>query len=173
MATQGASIALAPADLGARLIAVVIDSLVLGVVYLILITFIAIGAVIQGDVNIIALASRSVLFALIGAAYFAYGWTKWKASPGQRVMGLQTVNADDGRALTGTQALTRWAYLFGPSAFASLFTQADQVGGFVSFVVQVLVLVYYIYLYRTANADPRRQGFHDKQVGSIVVKVAA
>ena len=88
-------------------------------------------------------------------------------------MGLRTVKAEDGQALSGMQALTRWAYLFGPSAFASLFTQPEQVGGFVSFVIQLLVLVYYVYLYRTASADPRRQGFHDKQVGSIVVKVAS
>ena len=173
MTTQTASLALAPADLGTRLIAVVIDGLVLGLVYLVLITIIAVGAVVQGDINIVAAASRSVLWALLSAAYFAYGWTKWKASPGQRAMGLRTVKADDGQALSGMQALTRWAYLFGPSAFASLFTQPEQVGGFVSFVIQLLVLVYYVYLYRTASADPRRQGFHDKQVGSIVVKVAA
>jgi len=147
MTTQTASLALAPADLGTRLIAVVIDGLVLGLVYLVLITIIAVGAVVQGDINIVAAASRSVLWALLSAAYFAYGWTKWKASPGQRVMGLRTVKAEDG--------------------------QPEQVGGFVSFVIQLLVLVYYVYLYRTASADPRRQGFHDKQVGSIVVKIAA
>ena len=89
MTTQTASLALAPADLGTRLIAVVIDGLVLGLVYLVLITIIAVGAVVQGDINIVAAASRSVLWALLSAAYFAYGWTKWKASPGQRVMGLR------------------------------------------------------------------------------------
>jgi uncharacterized RDD family membrane protein YckC len=172
MTNQATASALAPAEMRARLIAYIIDAAILAVAYLVVITTIVIAAFVQGDTSIIAIASRSVLFALASLLYFGYTWTTMRASPGQRAMGIQTVNAADGATLTGTQAILRWAYLFGPSALASLFTNAQQVG-LLSFVVNVAVIAYYIYLYRTAANDPKRQGFHDRQTGTIVVKAAA
>ena len=45
----------------------------------------------------------------IQAGYFLWFWTAGRRStPGQRVFGLQIGNAFDGRALTMTQAMTRW-----------------------------------------------------------------
>ena len=174
MTNQAAVSALAPAEMRTRLIAYVIDAIILAVAYVVVITTIVVAAFVQGgDTAIIATASRSVLFALAGLLYFGYTWTTMRASPGQRAMGIQTVNAADGATLTGTQAILRWAYLFGPSAFESLFTNSQQVGGLLSFLVSVAVIGYYIYLYRTAANDPKRQGFHDKQTGTIVLKAAA
>ena len=45
----------------------------------------------------------------IQAAYFLWFWTGGRrATPGQRVFGLQVGNAFDGQPLTMTQAITRW-----------------------------------------------------------------
>ena len=167
------SAALTPAEISTRLIAYIVDAVVLSIVYLVLITAIVVGAFIQGDAGVTQALSRSILFALASFLYFGWGWTHWRATPGQRAMGVMTVNAADGSTMTWNQSALRWAYLFGPSAFESLFTNSQQVGGLISFVAGVAVLAYYVYLYRTSASDPKRQGFHDKQSGTIVVKAAA
>jgi uncharacterized RDD family membrane protein YckC len=166
-----ATSALAPAEIGTRVIAYIVDLIILGLVYLILVTVIAVGSAIQGDSTLAILATRSIIFAIVSVLYFGYGWTSWRASAGQRFLGLQTVNVD-GSTLNWNKAITRWAYLFGPSALQSLFGNADQIGGVLSFLVGCAVLAYYIYLLWTTANDPKRQGFHDKQSGTMVVKAA-
>ena len=37
-----------------------------------------------------------------------------RASPGQKVLNLETVNAADGATLTQPQAIRRWVFLWGP-----------------------------------------------------------
>jgi hypothetical protein len=56
----------------------------------------------------------------------------------------------------------------------SQFFNPDLVGAAVASLISLIVLGYYIYLlYMTAN-DPKRQGLHDKQAGSLVIaKMAA
>jgi uncharacterized RDD family membrane protein YckC len=150
-----ASTALAPAAIGARVVAFIIDAIVLGLCQVVL------GAIV-GDVSIVGGLTRAVIFAALGFAYFGYSWTAWRASPGQRMLGLVTVNEADGSTLNWSQATKRWAYLFGPSVLNSLRT-----GGLAAFV-GLVVLAYYIYLLYTAATDPRKQGFHDKQAGTLV-----
>jgi uncharacterized RDD family membrane protein YckC len=150
-----ASTALAPAAIGARVVAFIIDAIVLGLCQVVL------GAIV-GDVSIVGGLTRAVIFAALGFAYFGYSWTAWRASPGQRMLGLVTVNEADGSTLNWSQATKRWAYLFGPSVLNSLIT-----GGLAAFV-GLVVLAYYIYLLYTAATDPRKQGFHDKQAGTLV-----
>jgi uncharacterized RDD family membrane protein YckC len=161
--SAGAAPSLAPADMGPRIIAYIIDAVVLSIAYLILIAALPLpgGAV-----------TRSIIFALLSFGYFGYSWTKWRASPGQRVLALMTVRAD-GTTLTWNQSLMRFAWLFGPSVIGSLFGNADQVGGTLSFLLSLVVLGYYVYLLWTAFQDPKRQGFHDKQSDTMVVKAAA
>lgn len=165
LTVQTASAALAPATIGARVVAFIIDAIVLGVVQLVI-------ASIVGDVTIVGGVTRAVIYAAIGFAYFGYSWTAWRASPGQRVLGLMTVNAADGGTLTWNQATMRWAYLFGPSVLNTLF--GTQIGGGLGAIVGLIVLGYYIYLLYTAATDTRKQGFHDKQAGTLVaVRTAA
>jgi uncharacterized RDD family membrane protein YckC len=161
-ATPAAS--LAPADMGTRVIAYIIDAVILSIAYLILIAALPLpgGAIV-----------RSIIFAALSFLYFGYSWRTWRASPGQRVLTRMTVNATDGSTLTWNQSVMRFARLFGPSVVGSLFGNADQVGGTLSFILSLVVLGYYIYLFWTASQDPKRQGLHDKQSGSIVIKGAA
>lgn len=164
MTVQTASAALAPASIGARVVAYIIDAIVLFIVQLV------IGSIV-GDLTIVGGLARAVIYAAIGFAYFGYTWTAWRASPGQRVLGLMTVNADDGATLTWNQATKRWAFLFGPSVLNALF--GVQIGGGLGAIVGLLVLAYYIYLLYTAATDPRKQGFHDKQANTLVASKSA
>ena len=169
MSVQAASSALAPAAIGARVIAFIIDAIVLGLIQVIL-------ASIVGDTTIVGGLTRAIIYAVIGFVYFGYSWTAWRASPGQRILGLSTVNAADGSTLNWNQATMRWAYLFGPSVLNSLF--GTQVGGGLGAVGAGVPsarhgrcrrgFLYYIYLLYTAATDPRKQGFHDKQAGTLV-----
>ena len=58
--------------------------------------------------------------AAISLAYFVYTWTTMRASPGQKVFNLETVNAADGATLTQNQAIKRWVYLFGLYAVSGI-----------------------------------------------------
>jgi uncharacterized RDD family membrane protein YckC len=156
---QATSSALAPAAVVTRVIAYIIDAIILGILGIVVL------GIIVNDVTIVGSIIRAVIYAVLGFLYFGYTWTAWKASPGQRILGLMTVNAADGAALTWTQATMRWAFLFGPSILNSLF----QLGGGLSSIVNLIVLVYYIYLLYTTATDPRKQGFHDKQATSLVI----
>jgi uncharacterized RDD family membrane protein YckC len=158
---QAASSALAPAAIGARVVAFIIDAIVLALCQW------AIGGII-GDVSIVGGVTRAIIYAAIGFLYFGYSWTAWQASPGQRVLGLMTVNDADGAALTWSQAAKRWAFLFGPSVLNSLL----QFGA-LSALATLIVIGYGIYLLYTAATDPNRQGFHDKQAGTLVTVRAA
>jgi uncharacterized RDD family membrane protein YckC len=160
---QATSSALAPAAITTRVIALIIDAIILGLLSAVL------GALI-GDTTIVGGVTRAIIYAVLGFVYFGYTWTTWRASPGQRALGLMTVNAADGAALTWNQATMRWAFLFGPSVLNSLF----PVGGGLGSIVSLIILGYGIYLLYTTVNDPRKQGFHDKQANSLViVKTAA
>ena len=159
MTVTATTSALAPATIGARVVALVLDAIFLGICRLV------VGSVLS-DASIGAGIARAVIFAAIGFAYFGYTWTAWRASPGQRVLGLMTVNAADGATLTWNQATMRWAYLFGPTVLNSLF--GNQISGGLDALVSLVILGYYIYLLYTAATDPKRQGFHDRQTGTLV-----
>ena len=163
MTVQATSSALAPAAVVTRVIAYIIDAIILGILGIVIL------GIIVNDVTIVGSVIRAVIYAVLGFLYFGYTWTAWKASPGQRILGLMTVNAADGAALTWNQATMRWAFLFGPSILNSLF----QLGGSLSSIVNLIVLVYYIYLLYTTATDPRKQGFHDKQATSLVIAKTA
>ena len=158
MTVQATSSALAPAAVATRVIAFIIDAIILGLCSAV------IGAII-GDTSIVGGITRAIIYGVLGFVYFGYTWTAWRASPGQRILGLMTVNEADGAALTWNQATMRWAFLFGPSVLNSIF----PVGGGLGAIVSLVILAYYIYLLYTAATDPRKQGFHDKQATSLVI----
>ena len=163
MTVQVTSSALAPAAVVTRVIAYIIDAIILGILGIVIL------GIIVNDVTIVGSVIRAVIYAVLGFLYFGYTWITWKASPGQRILGLMTVNAADGAALTWNQATMRWAFLFGPSILNSLF----QLGGGLSSIVNLIVLVYYIYLLYTTATDARKQGFHDKQANTLVIAKTA
>ena len=161
------------ADLGIRIGAYIIDVLVVGILFVIIGGIIigivgGIGGFVGGLLSFIFLVAFQAAFTAI---YFIYGWTKLRASPGQKVLGLETVNAADGATLTQPQAIKRWLYLFG--VFVLLSALQLVVGSGLGSLFGLVSLGYLIYLLYTTNQNPKRQGYHDVQAETVVVKRTA
>jgi uncharacterized RDD family membrane protein YckC len=161
------------ADLGIRIGAYIIEAIIfgvaLGIFAAIVLGALALGAGFAGVVvGIILLVVFNLVFSAI---YFIYTWTRMRASPGQRVLGLETVNAADGATITQQQAINRWLVLFGPTALLSAVQWVA--GSTLGTLAGLVSLGYVIYLAYTTNKDPKRQGFHDHYANTVVVKRSA
>ncbi len=140
-----------------------------GIAYADLVTrIIAVAIVIAGAGWLIGLLF-AILWAVASIGYFVYTWTSMRASPGQRLLKLETVNAADGATLTQNQAIRRWAFLFGPAALANIASNLPG-GWFLGGLVGLAATVYAIYLLYTASQSSKRQGYHDVQSGTVVIK---
>ena len=149
------------ADLTSRIIAFVIDGIALGIVWSVVWSVIAGTLLFTVGFGILLVAGviLGLIWAAGSAAYFVYTWTRMRASLGQRVMKLETVNAGDGATLTQNQAIRRWAFLWGPrrwrrssaSAAASSSARSAACSGSLAFG-------YAIYLLYTVTAEPEAPG---------------
>ncbi len=157
------------ADLTNRIIAAVIDGVILWVVWAVVAGVVLSGIALSGGFGMLLIVGvvLGVIWAVGTAAYFVYTWTTMRASPGQKILKLETVNAGDGATLTRDQAIKRWAFLFGPTAAA---TVLSNVIGLVGTLLSLAALGYIIFLVYTISKDSRRQGFHDVQASTVVVK---
>ncbi len=157
------------ADLVTRIIAYVIDAIALGIVWSV------VWSVILGTVFLTAgfgmLLVAGLMLGLIWAAgslaYFVYCWTRMRATIGQRVMKLETVNAADGATLTQNQAIRRWAFLFGPAAAGIVL---GNILGLLGPLLSLAAFAYEIYLLYSASQSSKRQGYHDVQASTVVIK---
>ena len=161
------------ADVPSRIFAYIIDAIIMAVAFGILWT-ISLGLFLSsavggfGVLSFVWFVILLLIYAAGSAIYFIYTWTKMRGSPGQRVMGLETLNAADGAVLTQPQAIRRWLFLFGPMVLAQV---AGLMFGFLGSLIGLLGLGYVLYLLYTAANSPTRQGFHDVQASTVVVKV--
>src|SRR6476620_5251503 len=160
----GPAAGIAYADLTTRIVAYIIDVVILVIVgfvvnLVLLTTFIA--AIVTTGSALFLLLSVVVLVVdvLLAGIYFIYTWTNLKASPGQRILGMLTVSESDGSVLTFNQALARFVIMFAP--------------GFVGLILSLAGLACTIYLVYTTANDPKRQGFHDHYAHSVVIKPTA
>jgi uncharacterized RDD family membrane protein YckC len=162
------------ADVPTRIFAYIIDAIILGIAFAILYAIFGalfIGSLIGGFqfMLFVWFVVLLLIYAAGSAIYFIYTWTKMRGSPGQRVLGLETLNAADGAVLTQPQAIRRWLFMFGPFVLAQA---ASLMLGGLGLIVSLALFAYAVYLlYSTANS-PTRQGFHDVQASTVVVKVA-
>ncbi len=163
-AEPGPAPGVAYADLMNRIIALVIDAVILGVINFLFVILAGILAV--AGMGLLIGLFFGVIWAGINLVYFVYGWTRMRASYGQKFLNLETVNAADGATLTQNQAIRRWAFLWGPWALG---VAIPILGWLISF----LAFFYALYLLYTASQSPKRQGFHDVQSGTVVVKRVA
>ena len=162
------------ADLPDRIIAFVIDSIILGIVGFILstITTSILGENFGGvffNVRIPTFLSSlvaGVLLLAISAAYFIYTWTRMGgATVGQKVMKVSVRDATSGGPITQQQAINRWLFVGAPFAIWP-FTQWS----FLGWILWLLVVAYEIYLLVTTAQSPTRQGFHDVNAKTVVAK---
>lgn len=149
------------ADLTNRIIALIVDAVIVGVAGAI-VSFVF-GAIAVGGASILFLFVGGIVNAAISVVYFVYGWTKMRASFGQKFLNLETVNAADGATLTQNQSIRRWAFLWGPGAVIGIVP-------FLALFAWPLQVLYGLYLLYTTNQSPKGQGFHDLQAGTVVVK---
>ena len=166
------------ADTVMRVVAYIIDSIILGIaiaLVAIILGSIAFGIAVGGGfvISIIIVVVIAIIALLGSAFYFVYFWQTLRASPGQKILNLETVNAADGATLTREQAIRRWAFLFGPQVVASVFQFSGSVSnalGALGSLLGLLAFLYAIYLLYTVTQNPKRQGFHDVQASTVVVK---
>ncbi len=171
----GPTAGIAYADLSTRIIALIIDGVILAIVGIlvnsILLAILFTSLFTNTGLWFIGAVIVLVINVILGAIYFVYTWTTMKASPGQRVLGLMTVNEADGNALATNQAIGRYLVMFAPGYVASL--ASNVVGGALGLLLSLAGLGWSIYLLYTTANDPKRQGFHDKYAKSVVVKPIA
>jgi uncharacterized RDD family membrane protein YckC len=160
------------ADLTSRIIAYVIDAIGLGIVWSVVWSVIVGSLLLTSGFGMLLVAGvvLGLIWAAGSAAYFVYTWTKMRASLGQRVMKLETVNAGDGATLTQNQAIKRWAFLFGPAAAGIVL---GNILGLIGPLLSLLAFGYECYLLYTTSQSSKRQGFHDVQAATVVVKRVA
>jgi uncharacterized RDD family membrane protein YckC len=168
---------LALADLPDRIIAWVIDGIILSVAgYIVaLITTSVLGDNLLGFLGIGTYKTASVISVIVAlvimlaasGAYFWYMWTQMGgASIGMKVMKVSVHDATSGGAISQNQALMRWAILWAPPAvFWGLYGW-----NILTWLVWLLVIVLEIYLIVTTAQSPTRQGFHDKYANTVVAK---
>ena len=157
------------AGFGARLVAYIIDGIILAIIEGI-VSGILLGTsfAASGTIGYTSLVGAAVVSLVISAGYFIYTWTRMRASPGDRILGLMVLNAADGAPLTTNQATLRWLLLVGPGALGTLARYDVGTG----VLIGLLVFLWYLYLAWTTFTDARRQGFHDKYVQSVVVRAS-
>jgi uncharacterized RDD family membrane protein YckC len=164
------------ADFITRLVAFIIDGIVIGIAGYI-VQLIVYG-ILPFPIDLIVHAAAVLA---ISAGYFIYFWTTRRQTPGMIVMKLLVVEDGTGATLTQPQAIRRWIFLGLPLALSTLLQVSGGIGigivglgglGFLLtlvLIVALISLVYEFYLAYTTYQDPRKQGFHDKQVNTVVV----
>lgn len=179
-AAASAPEAVVTADFVTRLIAYVIDLVVIGVA-----TWIV--NAILGNLGFIGLVLTLVVDIAISAGYFIYLWTNRRATLGMQVMKLQVLRADDGGTLAQDQAIRRWLYLGLPSILSLAFAPLAGLAGLgaqgalaaaalvllLSPIVLIVSIAWMAWLAYQTNKDPDGQGPHDKAAASVVVKLTA
>jgi uncharacterized RDD family membrane protein YckC len=153
---------IAYADVVTRAIAAIIDGFIIGILFGVISIIGGIFAGIAG-LGLLFVLIFGLIWAALTAVYFVYGWTKMRASFGQKFLNLETVSAADGSTLTQNQAIRRWAFLWGPIAV-----------GYAIPIIGILIAMigglYQLYLLYTISQSPKRQGYHDVQAGTVVIK---
>ena len=189
---MGLPLAAPIAPLGRRSAAYVVDSLIIGLAYLVLgILFDAIfgplvaaspdgQALVVVAVNPLRVALELTATLIVDALYFAGSWSRWGATPAQRALRMRVLlehaagSAAAGSAHDASVALPleaasrRWAVLAVlPIAMGSL-----AGGGAIDLSVLAFVNgAWFLLLLASTVADPLRRGLHDRVAGTIVVPV--
>jgi uncharacterized RDD family membrane protein YckC len=204
---MGLPLAAPIAPLGRRSAAYLVDSLIIGLAYLVLgILFDSIfgplvaatpdgQALVVVAVNPLRVALELTATLVVDALYFAGCWSRWGATPGQRVLRIRVLleratgpagagSAGAGSAHDTSVALPleaagrRWAVLavlpIATGSLAGLPIATGSLAGSGAIDVSVLTVVngaWFLLLLASTAADPLRRGLHDRVAGTIVVPV--
>ncbi len=161
------------ADVPNRIIALIIDAIVLVIIGVAIGMILGIVGLSTGGFGSnagfeVGVLVYGVLGIIVNAAYFIYSWTAARATLGMKALGMQVGNAFDGKTLTMDQTLRRAVALWGPSTLAQFFVGVSGIGT----ILGLLAFLWVIYLLYTTATSPTKQGFHDKFANSVVVKAS-
>jgi uncharacterized RDD family membrane protein YckC len=160
------------AELPMRIGAYIIDAVILAICYFIVASAL-IGFLVFSGMWYITWVIIAVLYAAGSAIYFIWSWTHLRASPGQKILNLETVNAGNGATIKTEQAVRRYLFLFGPMLLAQVFSFGGFGYVFIGWLVSLAAFAYAIWLLYTVSQSTKRQGFHDVQATTVVVRRAA
>jgi uncharacterized RDD family membrane protein YckC len=109
-----------------------------------------------------------VLITLIGVGiqflYFVGFWTsRWQATPGMIGLKMRVVDANTGGELSLMQASKRWVAMGWPLSLMILVPVLQNAAGLAQFALNVI-------LFFSTVTNDRKQGFHDKFAGSLVIR---
>ena len=131
------------ADVPNRIVALIIDGIVLFVIYIVLaipLAIIGLSAGMQATrFDIVGSFVLGLIYFGISIAYFFYSWTRQRSTIGMRLLGMQVGNAFDGRTLTTDQAIRRAVALWGPSVVAQVFYPAPVIGSLLGLLALTLL----------------------------------
>jgi uncharacterized RDD family membrane protein YckC len=160
------------AELPIRIGAYIIDSIILFACFFVL-SIVIVAVFVFTGFWFIGWLITTALYIAGSAIYFIWSWTNLKASPGQKILNLETLNAATGKAITTDQAIRRYIFLFGPSLAAQVFSFGGFGFAILGTLVGLLAFIYVIYLLYTVSQNPKRQGYHDVQAGTVVIQRVA
>ena len=144
MGMAGGALAQPYAAFGWRLLAYVIDSLIIGI------PFGIVGAVIKAGSSTSGTYGLGGLEALVFVGYLTYMWSSRGQSVGMMALNLKVVDADSGGPITLAKALIRAVVLYAELLFCIC-------------IVGLVGALWMLW-------DPRRQAIHDKAAGTVVLK---
>jgi len=165
------------ADVPNRIIAIIIDAIIVGLVGFVIGIFLppvsqfnpnATGFGDLVTINPVGALLRAAVNLIVSGGYFVYMWTQMRGTVGMMVLGLQLGNETDGKSITINQAAIRWALLFGLGALGTALTGAPAIGALIGLANIVWVIVLLV----TTAQSPTKQGLHDRYAHTIMVKAA-
>ena len=161
------------ADTPNRVIAAVIDFIILGIVGFIVTTLTTsmLGDNLGGFFgnfrvpSLLSSIAAALIMLVVSGAYFIGMWTRMGgATVGMRVLKLTVRDASSGGPITQQQAINRWLLFGAPWALTWFY------GWGFGIIISLLALAWYVYLLVSIAQSPTRQGAHDKQGNTIVAK---
>ena len=163
------------ADVPNRIMALIIDIIVLSVIGFILALLFG-GLVTDpgaldspgGELDLVPFLVVLLLQLGLSLAYFGYLWTATGATLGMRLLGLRIGDETDGQPIGRGQAVTRWLLLGIPSVLASL---AAYVPDMIAVILSIVGVIWLLLLLYTMAQSPTKQGLHDRYAHTILVRV--
>ena len=135
------------ASAGSRLVAYIVDGIVLFVVFIVL--TIVLGVLAAGSGSDSAVGGAVLLYLLvvfiISIAYFPWFWAHGGATPGMKMLHIRVVREQDGGPVSGGSAVLR------------------LIGYWINSIVFYIGFIWIL-------IDSHRQGWHDKIAGTVVIE---
>ncbi|MDP8903828.1 MAG: RDD family protein [Chloroflexota bacterium] len=174
---------IALADVPSRIIAIIIDFIIVGIASAIaagVVGLVVGGLFTERRVVLGVTVEQTTLFGLliggllgtilaliISAAYFIYTWTRMNgATLGMQLLKLRVADSSNGGQISQQQAINRWLLLGAPQGLSWLLGAIPVIG----LIAPFAILGWYIYLLVTTAQSPTRQGFHDTYAKTVVAK---